>query len=76
MLRLEIVMGDVCFAAHTPTRQVLGIAYVESPTQAFNDNLLITTIYGIDLNPEGSGLLLTGVTGSSPETWKHHSSPE
>jgi hypothetical protein len=46
---------------------VLSIGYVASPSGTFTGPLTITTIYGIDLNPSGSALSMTGVNPNDPQ---------
>ena len=46
---------------------VSGVTYVESPGGTFSDDLVLTTIDGIDLDPDGSALILTGVDAQQPQ---------
>lgn len=46
---------------------ILGLAYIGTPIEDVTSNLTVTSIYGIDLNPESSNLLMTGVNSAAPE---------
>jgi hypothetical protein len=46
---------------------MLGLGYVESPTGDFTGDLRVWTFYGVDQNPGGSSLQMTGVNPLSPQ---------
>lgn len=68
-LDIEIAKDEITIKllAAAPPLPLSGVAYFESQTPDFSGDLTVTTIYGIDQNPAGSGLQVTGVDPVSPE---------
>jgi hypothetical protein len=58
----------VCQLANESARFMQGVAYETSPKGNFTrSDMIVTTIYGEDLNPQGTDLAVTGYTSANPE---------
>jgi hypothetical protein len=64
----DFVMVNPCPQCIFTYRQIRAVTYLTSGSGDFSKgNVVFTTIYGYDLNPDGEDLVLTGYTAGAPE---------